>query len=368
MKIQKITAQLNRVPLKTPFKTALRTATAVEEVTVRIHTACGRVGWGAAPATAAITGETVASIQQAVQGPIQSALLGRDATYFENVMAALHGSLMGNTSAKAAVDMALYDLFAQHCGLPLYQLLGGTRQRLETDLTISLNTPEQMVQDSLRAAEDGFTLLKVKLGQGDEDAELGRLRAIRAALGSAIRLRVDANQAWNPKQSVRLIRRMEDEGLCPELVEQPVPAQDIEGLAYVSAQVYTPILADESVFSPTDALRLIQRRAADLINIKLMKTGGIHKALQICALAQASGMGCMMGCMLESPLSAAAAAHLAAAHPAITLVDLDGPSLCAGNPYRGGPSFCGPNILMSETSGLGIEGFCEGQSTQGGSL
>jgi L-alanine-DL-glutamate epimerase-like enolase superfamily enzyme len=166
---------------------------------------------------------------------------------------------------------------------------------------------------------------------------------------------VDANQGWNAKDAVRIISAMEDKGLSIDLVEQPVNAHDFEGMKYVTSNVYTPILADESVFSAQDAIRIIQERAADLINIKLMKTGGIYEALKICGIAESFGVECMTGCMLESKLAVSAAAHMAAAKGIITRNDLDGPALCRFDPYQGGPIFDGPNITMPDAPGIGIE-------------
>jgi L-alanine-DL-glutamate epimerase-like enolase superfamily enzyme len=183
---------------------------------------------------------------------------------------------------------------------------------------------------------------------------VARIEAIRKAVGPEVKIRVDANQGWSARDSVRIIRSMEDKGLDIDLVEQPVKAHDFAGMQYVTANVNTPILADESVFSPEDAIRLIQGRAADLINIKLMKTGGIYEALKICSVAEIYGVECMIGCMLESKIAVSAAAHLAAAKGVITRADLDGPSLCRIDPYEGGPSYEGPRILMNETPGIGI--------------
>jgi L-alanine-DL-glutamate epimerase-like enolase superfamily enzyme len=174
-------------------------------------------------------------------------------------------------------------------------------------------------------------------------------------VGKEIQIRVDANQGWNAKQSVQIIRAMEDRGLNIELVEQPVPAHDFKGMQYVTGNVATPILADESVFSAEDAVNLIQNRAADLINIKLMKTGGIYNALKICDIAELYGVECMIGCMLEGKLSVSAAAHLAAAKGIISRADLDGPSLCKTDPFTGGPSYKENLIYMNETPGIGIE-------------
>lgn len=355
MKITNITTTECQIPLRTPFKTALRTVDCVHDLLVRVETDTGAVGYGEAPPTAVITGETLGSLHTAVEEFIAPALRGMEVEDLDAVMTKLDRCLVRNTSAKAAVDMALYDLFAQSCGKPLYKVLGGARNTIETDLTISVNPVPVMVADAKAAVEEGFKVLKIKVGK-EGLADIPRLKAIREAVGPEVSLRVDANQGWTAKQAVRIITALEDAGVDPELVEQPVPAHDIDGLEYITRRVATPILADESVFSPADAFHILQRHAADMINIKLMKTGGIWQALKICSAAEVYGVECMMGCMLESKLAVSAAAHLAAARSVITRIDLDGPSLCSVDPYTGGPVYEGPRILMSDTPGIGITG------------
>lgn len=354
MKIAKIeTAEVN-IPLVTPFKTALRTVDSVNDVVIKITTEDGQEGYGEAPPTAVITGETKGSIRCAIEDFLAPGLIGMEIENLDGIMEKLHKSMVKNTSAKAAVDMAVYDLFAKSSNKPLYKVLGGNKGEIETDLTISVNEIEEMVTDSLLAVKQGFQILKIKVGkEGVKDVE--RIRAIRQAVGPDIKLRIDANQGWSAKDAVRIIRKLEDLGIDMDLVEQPVSAHDFEGLKLVTSQVQTPILADESVFSASDAIRIIQERAADLINIKLMKTGGIYEALKICAIAESYEVECMIGCMLESKIAVSAAAHLAAAKGIITRADLDGPSLCREDPYMGGPSFLGPRILMNTEPGLGIE-------------
>ncbi|SMP54728.1 dipeptide epimerase [Anoxynatronum buryatiense] len=353
MKITDIQVKRLRIPLKKPFKTALRTVEAVEDILITIHTDTGDIGYGEAPPTAVITGDTREGIEGAILGHIKPRLLGLPVVELETIMERLHTALVGNTSAKAAVDMALYDLFARYHQAPLFRLLGGARQTLATDLTISVNDSAEMAEDARQAVLLGYSTLKIKVGK-DPQQDLKRIKALRQTLGDGVTLRLDANQGWTPREAVKLIRQMEEADLGIELVEQPVKAGDLEGLKYVTQQVETLILADESVFSPLDALRIMQERAADLINIKLMKTGGIHQALKICALAEIYGMECMMGCMLESRLSVAAAAHVAAGRNIITRCDLDGPGLCADDPWQGGPVFDHAAITMSKEAGLGI--------------
>ena len=353
MKITDIQVGTISLPLARPFKTALRTVESVNDIVVRVITDTGLVGYGEAPPTAVITGDTTGSILCAIQDFIRPALIGMDLDDFDAVLAKLDGCLVHNTTPKAAVDMALYDIWGKAQGKPLYRLLGDARQSFHTDLTISVNPVAQMVADSLDAVAQGFNILKIKVGK-DGLADVERIAAIREAVGPGVELRIDANQGWTAEQSVSIIKALEDRDLRIELVEQPVPAHDLESLKKVSDAVDTPILADEAVFSHYDAKRLIETRAADLINIKLMKTGGIHNALKICRMAEENGVECMIGCMLESRLSVAAAAHLAAGQSIITRADLDGPSLCSLDPYSGGPDFRGPVIAMTEDAGVGV--------------
>ena len=164
-------------------------------------------------------------------------------------------AIIGNTSAKSAVDMAIYDLFGQYHNAPLYKLLGGYRDELETDLTISVNSPEEMAKDSIEAVERGYKVLKIKVGL-DGELDIKRIQSIRDAIGYNVKLRLDANQGWEAKEAVKIIRIMEDKGFDIELIEQPVLAKDFHGLKYVTDNVDTPILADESVFSPEDAIEI----------------------------------------------------------------------------------------------------------------
>ncbi len=354
MKITDIRIGEISVPLKTPFKTSLRTVNSVEDIIVEIHTDTGSVGYGEAPPTGVITGDTRGSVTGALKEHIIGSIVGMDIENFEAVMHELDRCIVKNTSAKAAVDMALYDLYGQLYHAPLYKLLGGYRKEIVTDITISVNEPEEMARDSIDAVKRGFDTLKIKVGK-EPYKDIERMKAIRKAVGYDVKLRADANQGWKPKEAVKILRKMEDEGLDLEFVEQPVEAHDICGLKFVTDNVSIPVLADESVFSPEDALKILQERAADFINIKLMKTGGLHNALKICSIAEIYGAECMIGCMLEAKVSVNAAVHLAAAKSVITKIDLDGPVLCSEDPVEGGAVFDGSKILLNDAPGLGIK-------------
>ena len=354
MKISDIRFGMLRVPLKTPFKTALRSVEQVEDVVVMVHTDSGHVGYGSAPATAVITGDTHGSIVEAIRSYISPRLIGQDIANLNRICALVQGSLERNTSAKAAVEIAVYDLWGQLYDAPLYKMLGGGDPVITTDITISVDHIDKMVADSIAAVERGFDSLKIKVGK-DIGLDIERVKAIHAAVEGRALLRLDANQGWTAKQSVYAMHALEDAGVLLELLEQPVKAADIEGLKYVTERVHTPVMADESVFGPSQVFDLIQRRAADIINIKLMKTGGISNAVRVADIAALYGVQCMIGCMLESAISEAAAVHLAVAKAdAITKVDLDGPSLSRFNPVQGGVVFNESEITITDAPGLGI--------------
>ncbi|TBL77845.1 dipeptide epimerase [Paenibacillus thalictri] len=342
------------IPLTKPFKTALRTVTVAESVVVRIGTADGRAGWGEAPPTVVITGDSLQSIEAAIVHTFAPLLLGRSVHTYERLLQSVHQAMVGCTSAKAAVDMALYDLLSQSCGLPLYRFLGGDKESLETDFTVSVNAPEEMGEDAVQYVRSGFRTLKIKVGKDSIGTDIERIRHIRNLVGSDIKIRVDANQGWQPKEAIRSIRQMEDMGLDIELVEQPVKAPDIEGLKMVTDHVDTPVMADESVFSPAQAFHVIKCRAADMINIKLMKSGGIYKAQLINQMAEEFGIECMVGCMMESRIAATAAAHFAASKRNVTRIDLDTPLMMKQDPVMGGIRYEGPVITFPDLPGLGI--------------
>ncbi|QIL20952.1 dipeptide epimerase [Thermomonas sp. HDW16] len=354
MKITAVRFGMLRAPLRTPFKTALRTVEQVEDVVFMIDTDSDHVGYGSAPATEAITGDTHSSIVAALRNHIAPRLLGQDIADLDHVTALIQGAVAGNGNAKAAAEIAAHDLWGQLHGEPLYKLLGGGTPRLTTDITISVDTIDKMVADAIDAVERGFVALKVKLGK-DADEDIARCKAIHSAVSNHALLRLDANQGWTATQAVHVLRTLEAAGIEPELIEQPVKANDLTGLKYVCEHVHTPVMADESVFDAEQALRLIDMRAADIVNIKLMKAGGISPALQIADVCERHETECMIGCMLESSIGVSAAVHLAVARSTvIRKVDLDVPMLCHFDPVHGNVRFDGAAIEIDDAPGLGI--------------
>jgi o-succinylbenzoate synthase len=354
MKINNIRLGMLNVPLKTPFKTAMRTVNEIEDVVVMVDTDTGNIGYGSAPATAVITGDTHGSIIEAISKLMSPALIGRNISELNKLTDTIQNSIVRNFSAKAAMEMAIYDLYGQLYDAPLYKLLGGGDSVITTDITISVDYIDKMVEDTLSAIDLGFETLKIKVGK-DPALDIERIKAIYAAVNERALIRLDANQGWTPKQTVSVMRALENSGVRLELLEQPVRGDDIEGMKYVTERIHTPVMADESSFGPAEAIELIRQRAADIINIKLMKTGGISNAIKIADIAGIYGVNCMIGCMLESSIGVAAAAHIAVAKSSvITKVDLDTPALGKYDPVTSGVIFDNSEIRITDLPGLGI--------------
>ncbi len=353
MKIRSIRTQSLKAPLKTPFVTALRRVDALEDLIVIIECDDGSIGYGEGAPTPQITGETMGSMAAAVAF-ITPHLIGREIDDFDTLLHLVHHTMVKNTTAKSALEIALYDLKAQARQMPIYRMLGGTERRFKTDITVSIGNTDKMIEDSLKAVALGYETLKIKIGENPQK-DAGRIKAIAAALPSSISLRLDANQGWSAQESVTLLHKLEKEGIVAEFIEQPVPADDIEGLRYIKERVMTPVLADESVFSLKDAKLLLEMKAVDYMNIKLAKTGGISNALALADLCAQYDVQCMLGCMLEGPLSVAAGVHVASARPkTITMLDLDAVSLLASHPLKSDILFHESEIVLSDTPGIGV--------------
>jgi L-alanine-DL-glutamate epimerase-like enolase superfamily enzyme len=237
--------------------------------------------------------------------------------------------------------------------LPVCALLGGFRTAIANAITIGI-LPLEETLDEVRAIQAGgrFREIKLKLGL-DPELDVARVRAVRAALGPDFPLHLDANQGYGREQALGVLRALAPERI--DFVEQPVAAQDLDALGWVSRHSPIPVMADEALHSPEDALRLVQAGACALFNVKLQKVGGITRALETLAIAQAAGMPCLVGCMTETPVGIAAGAHLALASPIVQHVDLDGHLDLAAHPARGGAREQGDLLTVTGGPGFGLE-------------
>ncbi|SFV51806.1 L-alanine-DL-glutamate epimerase [hydrothermal vent metagenome] len=354
MTITHIETRLLKAPLKRPFHTALRHVDLLEDLIVKIYTDSGDVGYGEGAPTALITGETIGTMRAVIEY-ISPLLVGRDIEEFEALIDIVQRSILKNTTAKSALEIALYDLKAKSLKLPLYRYLGGEQREFETDITISLGSVEEMVSDALDAISLGYNILKIKVGD-DISIDIDRVVSIYEVAGDDITLRLDANQGWSREESVDILTTLEGRGIRVELIEQPTKVDDIGALKYIRERVETPILADESIFTLDDAKRLLDSQSIDFVNIKLAKCGGISNALKLADLANSYGAKCMLGCMLEGAISVGAGVHVASAKSdIITMFDLDAVNLCRSNPVDGGVRFDESRIYIPDGSGLDIK-------------
>jgi len=354
MKITNIQTKTLKAPLKNPFITSLRRVDALEDLVVIVECDDGTVGYGEGAPTPQITGETMGSMMATV-AYIKPHLIGREIEDFDAIIKLIHSLIVKNTTAKSALEIALYDLKAKSKKLPLFRMLGGTQTKFSTDITISMSEIDKMIVDCHSAVALGYNTLKIKIGDNPQK-DVERVIAIHGALDKNIKLRLDANQGWSAKQSVELLHALERQNIIAEFIEQPVAADDIEGLKYIKERVQTPLLADESIFSINDARRLLEMQAIDYVNIKLAKTAGITQALELADLSKSFGVKCMIGCMLEGPISVAAGVHVASAKAdIISMLDLDAVSLLASHPMETSIDFNESKILLSDAHGLGIK-------------
>ncbi len=339
------------LPLVAPFRIAIGEMKAANDVLVRIRTADGIVGIGEACPFPPITGETQETNMAAARA-LRSIFLGKDALAALSLYKEIGAISHSNPSMVAAFDTAIFDILGKMAGLPLFRLFGGSEPSFETDITTGIDTPEKVAESASGHAARGYKTLKIKLGT-DPDTDIARIKAVRRAVGDSIDLRIDANQGWTVPQAIYAL-----DGLAQyriEFVEQPVVASDVSGMATVRAHSKIPVMADESLFLPPDSIKLIKAEACDYFNIKLMKAAGVMNMMRIAHTADAAGIRCMVGCMLESNIGLTASAHVVASQPNIVFADLDGNAEHSIDPIIGGMTVKNGIITLPEKPGLGCD-------------
>ncbi len=325
-------------------------------VIVAIDTDEGISGWGEAGVVPLWSGETQGSALALIRDYIEPLLAG---VRLENIkFEEVDRVAIDNHFTKAAVEMALLDLAGKRQQKPVYELLGGAKNRLQIPIkfSIGLREPKDTAAIAAGKVKEGFTAIKIKVGP-DSEKDFFRVAAVREAIGPKIRLNVDVNGGWSVEQAIREISRYRQFDL--EYVEQPTPRWDIDGMAKVRATVEVPIMADESVFTIWQAEQVIAKKAADLISIYPGKNGGILRSKRICDLAEAAGIGCHLGSNLEWDIGTAAMCHLAAACPNVQVekfpVDILGPLYYAIHPAQKPIQFANGCVHVPTGPGLGID-------------
>ena len=289
----------------------------VRNAILRLDTDCGITGWGEAAPWAVFTG-TVEAAAAALHVHLRPLLIGADPCRIEALMDAADHTLVGHPEAKAAMEMALFDILGQATGLPIAELLGG---RCRDDIPLSFSIADPDFERDLEAVKqlygEGLRLFKMKTGFAGHAEDLKRMERFRAEIAEDAELRVDYNQGLRAYEAIRQLRDVEQ--FAPTFIEQPVPGDQRAALGEIARALDTPILADESVFTPSDALAVAAGRLADLVSIKLMKHGGMLAARKVSAICEAAGIVGYGGDMFETGIAHLAGTHLIAATPNISL-------------------------------------------------
>jgi L-alanine-DL-glutamate epimerase-like enolase superfamily enzyme len=354
MKIEAIETWPMAVPLARPYTIAFQTTSAVDIMVVRLQSATGESGLGAATPEPAVTGEDFASCRAALVCEELSWLVGQDLSVLPRIGRELQSRLRATPAARAALDMALYDLWSKSLKRPLVELLGRAHDSLPTSITIGIKGVEETLAEAEEYIGRGFRVLKVKLGKSLEE-DLARLQKLRESYSSdTITIRTDANQGYTLPELRHYLAAIVD--LNIEFTEQPLPAARVDELAGLPQSDRERLVADESLLDEVDALRLVlEPTPCHIFNIKLMKCGGIRPALGIARIGEARGVDLMWGCMDESVIGISAALHAALACPATRYLDLDGSFDLARDPARGGFALSGGVMRTLDRPGLGVE-------------
>jgi L-alanine-DL-glutamate epimerase-like enolase superfamily enzyme len=349
MKIRNVEVEYLSLELTNPYTIAYETFDKADHIFIRVDT--GEIsGWGCMAPDAQVTGEEAHRIFPEASRDLPDLLRGSDALRRAKIMDRVRSQFPDYSSLHAAVDMALWDILGKKAGLPIWKILGGYRSRIETSMTIGICS----VEDTLRYAKmhiaRGFRILKIKGGQVLEE-DLERLFKLRERFGSGIRLRFDANQGYSYPQALTFIDKIRPVNL--ELLEQPTRQGEPEHLGMVKNQSTVPVMADESLVSLIDAFKLAKKGLVDLINIKIMKVGGIGEAIQVDSVARSAKIGVMVGCMDESALSISAGLQFALSRKNIRYADLDGHLDLLDDPAAGTVILKDGHLFPGDGPGLG---------------
>jgi L-alanine-DL-glutamate epimerase-like enolase superfamily enzyme len=321
MKITGIDVWPVTMRLREPYTIAYETVKSTVNIFLRIKTDSTITGIGCAAPDLMVTGETPESALKTLNDTVEPILKGEDPLRYLKILEPLKTEIKNQPSVLACVDMSLYDIVGRYARLPLWKMLGGYRKCIKTSITIGIMPAVETIRKVKEYVAQGFTSLKLKGGQNVEE-DIEKVKMVRGAVGKGIELRFDANQGYSVEDAVFFVKHTE--GPQIELLEQPTPREQSDLLGHVTMRTPIPIMADESLMSLRDAFRLAKGDLVDMVNVKLMKVGGISVALMVNAVARAAGLEVMVGCMDEAALSIAAGLHFALARPNVAYADLDG--------------------------------------------
>jgi muconate cycloisomerase len=349
--------QSTRIATSRPHQMAIGTTNFQEDVVVKIVTSGGTFGFGESPFMVGHSqkGETPATVRVVMRDKLLPAVLGLSVFDQEALSGAMDKAVPGNLRAKGAVVMAAYDAAGKLLATPAHNLLGGLyRDRIPLSWSLPISDLDHITREAADMVERGWRILKVKIGRPDPFADAEAVNAVRRAVGDEIEIRADANQAYDVKTAIRVIRRMEDANLG--FVEQPVKAADVAGMAEVRTAVGVPIMADEGANDAEDVVELAKRRAADSISIYIIGPGGLNRSRKMAAVTEACGLRGYVGGALESAIGAAAGLHVAAASPAIDLgCEMSGQFLLNDDFGAGQIAMVDGALVVPRAPGLGVD-------------
>lgn len=354
MKITHVEIWAHTMQLNEPYTIAYEKVTSTTNVFLLLETNQGIVGYGCAAPDEVITGETPATVSGALTTIAVPQLKGADPLRLVKILERLKESLKSQPSALAAIDMALHDILGKVAHLPLWKILGGYRDCIKTSVTIGILPLPETVERARTWVKKGFRCLKIKGGLDFHD-DIERVLKVREIVGRGVELRFDANQGYTVEESIKFVKDTKRASL--ELIEQPTPKGQPDLLGRVTSGVSIPVMADESLMSLRDAFRLARRDLVDMVNVKLMKVGGIAEALQINAVARAAGLEVMLGCMDEASLAIAAGLHCALSRPNVAYADLDGHLALLNDPSSGTVLLKNGVLTPTDNPGLGFKGM-----------
>lgn len=339
------------VALEEPFAIAIGTKYNIENVLVTLFLENGIEGYGEAAPLEPINGENQATVIATLES-CRDFIIGKDVSDYILISKMLKSVFWAQATARCALEMALLDAYCKSLNISLYKFFGGVKNSIETDYTITIVPPDIARENASKLSKKGYRTLKTKVGKNLND-DIKRLSAIIEGAPEC-QITIDANQGFSPNEAVRFILELEKAGIRPLLFEQPVIKTDLQGMKYVKDHITVPVAADESVFTATDALNIVRTGCADIINIKLMKSG-IIEAIDIAAIARNGNIKLMIGCMLETKLALSCSVHFASGLGCFDYIDLDPHIDPDKESFTGGPDFDVPSYVLSDTDpGIGV--------------
>ncbi|KGR76048.1 mandelate racemase/muconate lactonizing enzyme family protein [Ureibacillus sinduriensis] len=353
MKITQVEIFAVDLPLIKPFIISYATYPNIQSIIVKVMTDCGLVGWGESVPDEHITGETPHSTYAMLKNTLAPLMIGQNPMEFERIHELMDKTVHRAPAAKAAIDIACFDVAGKKLDVPVYQLLGGRyHEKFPVTHVLSIGEPEDMANEAAQKVTEGYTSFKMKVGQ-DVMADVKRIKAVREQVGEEIAIRVDVNQGWgNSANTLQAIRHLESLGI--DWLEQPVEQDDIDAMVEIKSKSTIPLMIDEGIRDMNNMREIIAKRAADKVNIKLMKCGGIYPAMKLANMAEMAGIECQIGSMVESSIGSAAGFHVAFSKKIIKSVELTGPVKFSKDLGDLKASYRIPNIQLTERPGLGV--------------